>query len=243
MSAAARIGLLGGTLDPIHVGHIETALAAKRGLALDRVYVLPSHVPPHRTQQPLASGYHRFAMTALAISGIDGLSASDLELCAPGPSYTADTLARFRERSGLPAAQIFFITGADAFAEIETWHRYPEVLDLAHFAVVSRPNFPAEGLRTGLPSLAARMISVSASPEPRTATRDPRPANRDFPAIFLVDAPTPDVSSTAIRRRIAAGESVKEMLSDAVARHIRQHHLYSSSSEFSTADHLHGQNN
>ena len=108
-------------------------------LGLDRVIVLPSRVPPHRA---LAAGrvrYHRFAMSALAVNGVDGLDGDDLELCAPGPSYTADTLTRFRERFGLEPSQVFFITGADAFAEIATWHRYPEVLDLAHFVVVSRP--------------------------------------------------------------------------------------------------------
>src|SRR6266542_762358 len=239
MSGAARIGLLGGTLDPIHLGHLETAQAAKRTLALDCVYVLPSHVPPHRPQQPLASGYHRFAMTALAINGIDGLSASDIELCAPGPSYTADTLTRFRERSGLHGSQIFFITGADAFAEIETWYRYPEVLDLANFAVISRPTFPVERLREVLPSLAERMISVTdARAESRFAAHESR-----FAGIFLIGATTPDISSTEIRRRLLAGDTVSGMLPDAVERHIRQHHLYSSRPEFSTADHLHGQNN
>src|SRR5574338_423363 len=117
MNAAARIGILGGTLDPIHQGHLDTALAARQALALDRVIILPSRVPPHRPQQPLASRYHRFAMTALAVNGIDGLAASDMELCAPGPSYTADTLSRYHAASGMAASQIFFITGADAFAE------------------------------------------------------------------------------------------------------------------------------
>src|SRR5205814_8753414 len=112
-------------------------------------------------QQPVASGYHRFAMTALAINGLDGFEASDIELRAPGPSYTAETLTRFRQRTAAHDSEIFFITGADAFAEIETWHRYPEVLDLAHFAVVSRPQFPVERLRELLPSLGSRMIRVS----------------------------------------------------------------------------------
>jgi nicotinate-nucleotide adenylyltransferase len=239
MSAAARIGLLGGTLDPIHVGHIETAQAARRALHLDRVYVLPSHVPPHRPEQPVASGYHRFAMTALAVNGIDGFAASDMELRAPGPSYTADTLTRFHERGAIPSTHIFFITGADAFAEIETWYRYPEVLDMAHFAVVSRPSFPVERLPHALPSLAERMISVSAN------TQDPRSTVRDsrFASIFLIDAPTPDVSSTEIRRRLLAGESVSGMVPEAVERHIRQHRLYSSSPDSFTADHLHGQDN
>src|SRR4051812_7694248 len=161
MSAAARIGLLGGTLDPIHVGHVETAMAAASALRLERLIVLPSRVPPHRVHEPLASRYHRFAMCALAVNGIDGLAASDMELRAPGPSYTADTLVRFRDGSGLRASQVFFITGADAFAEIATWHRYPEVLDLANFVVVSRPGVRAETIRQRLPDLESRMITVS----------------------------------------------------------------------------------
>lgn len=236
MSGAGRIGLLGGTLDPIHMGHVGTAAAARRALALDRVVVLPSRVPPHRQHQPLASRYHRFAMTALAVNGIAGLTASDAELCAPGPSYTADTLVRFHA-AGLTAAQIFFITGADAFAEIETWHRYPEVLELANFVVVSRPGFPVEALRTRLAGLAPRMISVPAAGRPGGD-----PANR---AIFLVDAPTPDVSSTEIRRRLRTGESLSGLVPAAVETHIVQHGLYADASApapSTTADHLHGQN-
>ena len=235
MSPAVRIGLLGGTLDPIHLGHVETAAAARRALDLDRVYVLPSRVPPHRSQQPVASGYHRFAMTALAVNGLDGLAASDVELRTPGPSYTADTLSRFRERSGLSPSQIFFITGADAFAEIETWYRYPEVLDLAQFVVVSRPGFLAERLREALPVLSSRMISATSS--------EPRPEPRlDSPSIFLVDAPTPDVSSTGIRKRLAAGEPITGLVPAAVERHIVQHGLYTEGAGPLAADHLHGEN-
>jgi nicotinate-nucleotide adenylyltransferase len=178
-------------------------------------------------------------MTALAIAGIDGLAASDIELCSPGPSYTADTLTRFRARSGLPGTQIFFITGADAFAEIETWYRYPDVLDLANFALVSRPGFSVERLRELLPSLAARMITVSAN---RGSDREPRTASCDFPGIFLIDAPTPDVSSTDIRRRLLAGASIAGLVPAAVERHIHQHRLYSTTPDSLTADHLHGQN-
>jgi nicotinate-nucleotide adenylyltransferase len=245
MSPAVRIGLLGGTLDPIHLGHVETAAAARRALDLDRVYVLPSRVPPHRSQQPVASGYHRFAMTALAVNGLDGLAASDVELRTPGPSYTADTLSRFRERSGLSPLQIFFITGADAFAEIETWYRYPEVLDLAQFVVVSRPGFLAGRLRDVLPVLSSRMMSVTSS-EPRTANYEPRTANRelrlDSPSIFLVDAATPDVSSTGIRKRLAAGEPITGLVPAAVERHIVQHGLYTEGAGPLAADHLHGEN-
>ncbi|MEN3339361.1 MAG: nicotinate-nucleotide adenylyltransferase [Acidobacteriota bacterium] len=241
MNAGGRLGLLGGTLDPIHLGHVETAKAARAALGLDRVIVLPSRVPPHRVLQPVASRYHRFAMVALAVNGIDGLAANDMELCAPGPSYTADTLARCREQFGLPALQLFFITGADAFAEIATWHRYPEVLELAHFVVVSRPGFPAETLRQRLPAIAHRMQTVP--PADRVSNEAPVfvSSSRDA-AIFLVNAQTPDVSSTEVRRRMAAGETLKDLLPAAVERHILKHGLYAHTSALPTAVHLHGEN-
>ena len=226
MNAAARIGILGGTLDPIHLGHLDTALAARAALALDHVIVLPSRVPPHRPQQPRASAFHRFAMAALAVNGVDGLTAGDMELRAPGPSYTADTLSRYHAASGLPASQIFFITGADAFAEIETWHRYPEVLSLAQFVVVSRPGFPVSTVPGRLPGLAPRMLRVG------EVTKAPAAYS-----IHLLDARTADVSSTEIRRRLAAGERLTGLVPGAVETHIRQHCLYGDT----RTDHLHGQ--
>jgi nicotinate-nucleotide adenylyltransferase len=216
MSAGARVGLLGGTLDPIHVGHLETACAAQRAVHLEHVYFLPSGVPPHRTQQPFASSHHRFAMSALAINGVEGLRVSDIELSAPGPSYTVDTLARFSNATGFRTSQIFFITGADAFAEIETWHRYPEVLDLANFVVISRPAFDLASLPKRLPGLADRMIEPGAE---HTAS--------GRCAIFLVGASTPDVSSTDIRRRLTTGQSIAGLVPASVESHIRQHGLYS----------------
>ncbi len=226
-----RLGLFGGTLDPIHVGHVETARAAQRALQLDRVIILPSVFYKKRQHQPEASRYHRFAMTALAVNSIDGLEAGDSELCAPGPSYTADTLVRLRAATGLPATQIFFITGADAFAEIETWHRYPEVLDLSHFVVVSRPGFLAEAVKVRLPALAPRMAPATAGADRGRAT-----------TVFLVDARTPDVSSTEIRRRLRANVSLAGLVTDSVAAHIHKHRLYTGDSPSTTAVHLHDQN-
>lgn len=206
-------------------------MAARAALALDRVVVMPAGVPPHRANEPAVSGFHRFAMASIAIAGLDGLAVSDMELTAPPPSYTADTLARVRAGTGLPPSQIFFIAGADAFAEIATWHRYPEVLDLANFAVVSRPGFPVARLRELLPSLAPRMVQ----------TREPEGLVRG-PAIFLVDAHTADVSSTEIRRRLLAGEPVTGMVPPGVETHILQNGLYCHVTTLSAADHLHDQN-
>jgi len=229
MSRDTRVGLLGGTFDPIHLGHLETASAARRALQLDCVYLLPSSVPPHRTQQPAASSHHRFAMTALAVNGIDGLRASDIELSTPGPSYTAETLTRFSGSTGFGVSQIFFITGADAFAEIETWYRYPEVLDLANFVVVSRPGFAVESLRNRLPTLASRMIEVDGK-KPAASSQE-RAANSQQPAasshsVFLVNATTPDVSSSDIRQRLIERHSIAGLVPATVERHIEQHGLY-----------------
>ena len=222
MTSAARIGILGGTFDPVHVGHIDTALAALGALALDRVLVLPSGTPPHRSVQPFASRFHRFAMAALAVTGVAGLMVSDLEIGATGPCYTFDTLARLHG-TGLASTQIFFITGADAFAEIETWNRYPQVLEMAHFVVVSRPGHEATAMPAALPALAARMQTASIA----VGTMTPPVAPAAPVSIVLVDAPTRDVSSTEIRRRVESGRSIADLVPAAVATYIGQHGLYS----------------
>jgi nicotinate-nucleotide adenylyltransferase len=216
MSHGVRIGILGGTFDPVHVGHIETASAAHRALQLDRVLVLPSGSPPHRHIQPVASRFHRFAMTALAVTGLSHLIASDLEIGESGPSYTFDTLARLHAR-GVERSQIFFITGADAFAEIATWSRYPDVLDMANFAVVSRPGHAAADVVSSMPALAHRMQRAPGHTS----------GSSSQVGIVVVDAPTPDVSSSEIRRRIAVGESIDGLLPDVVRTYIVQHGLYS----------------
>lgn len=213
MTSATRVGILGGTFDPVHLGHVETARAARAALDLERVLVVPSGTPPHR-DQPAVSRYHRFAMAALAVAGIDGLELSDLEIGEAEASYTFDTLARLHAR-GVAPLQIFFITGADAFAEIATWSRYPRVLDMAHFVVVSRPGHRSSALPGVLPMLADRM----------TPTLDGAGTTR----IFLVDAATPDVSSTAIRRRLAAGISIAGLVPAPVGVYIHQHGLYARS--------------
>jgi nicotinate-nucleotide adenylyltransferase len=228
-----RVGILGGTFDPVHCGHLDAARAARGRLGLDVVLLVPSHVPPHRPVRPVASSFHRFAMAALAVNGIDGLAASDEELCAAGTSYTADTLERHRDRM-LEPVQIFFITGVDAFAEIETWHRYPAVLDMANFVVVSRPGYDVRDLRARLPALASRMINARSFY-----------GSRREPSILLLDASTEDVSSSAIRLRLARGLSVTGLVPPAVEAHIRKHHLYGPDADAhartTQADELHGQ--
>jgi nicotinate-nucleotide adenylyltransferase len=213
-----RTGVLGGTFDPIHVGHLSAARAAQAALALDEVLFVPSHEPPHRAERPRASAFHRFAMVALAVGAEEGFVASDVELRAPGPSFTAVTL-RALHAGGWAASQLFFVIGTDAFAEIATWHDYPAVLSLAHFVVISRPGQSFDVLRERLPQLAGRMYEVAAEPP-----GDDRAAS---PCVFLVRADTPDVSSTEIRARVAEGRALAGLVPPPVERHIDRHRLYS----------------
>jgi nicotinate-nucleotide adenylyltransferase len=197
-----KIGILGGTFDPIHLGHLEAASAAERALSLDRMLLLPSRTPPHRSSEPRASVFHRFAMAALAAAERD-MSVSDLELGREGPSYTALTLEAFH-REGFAPSQLFFITGSDAFADVGTWYHYPHILQLANFVVVSRPG----------------------APKVSDLIPNPQSLIPGAPTVFSVEADTPDVSSTDIRRRVSAGESIDGLVPSSVAGHIRRHHLY-----------------
>jgi nicotinate-nucleotide adenylyltransferase len=154
-------------------------------------------------------------MIRRAIHERAGWEVSDLELAREGPSYTVDTLDALR-REGLTPLQLFFLIGADAFAEIATWHRYPQVLDAAHFAVVTRPGTSLETLRERVPSLLSRMSA------PGNLGRWPTTR------IILIESNTPHVSSTEIRRRVSRNEPLTDLVPLEVAAYIAQEGLYRS---------------
>ena len=221
MVAPRRIGLLGGTFDPIHSGHLDVARSAQRELELTAVHVLPANVPPHRPQ-PVASVFHRFAMAALAVAGVKGWRVSDVELRMPTPSFTAHTLRYYHERGYAPD-ELYFLIGADAYRDLPQWHDYPAILDAARFVVVSRPGF-----------------EVRLNSQTKQSDR-----------AILIDAQTADVSSSAIRRARAEGRPIDGMVPAAVQQHIEQHGLYTpmppdrrpqERREPTAADRLHGQN-
>jgi nicotinate-nucleotide adenylyltransferase len=214
-TGARRIGILGGTFDPIHWGHLDVGDAAVNELKISRLFVITSNAPPHRPQ-PLASAYHRFAMVSLAILDRPSWRAADLELRHDAPSFTSRTLEMFHER-GYLSSELFFVIGADAFAEIASWRDYPNILNAAHFVVVSRPGFSVKELPRRLPKLADRMARP---PIDEVSQIDP--------LIILLDAVTADVSSTAIRQRRAHGESIGGLVPPHVQQHLEHHGLYTS---------------
>lgn len=218
-----RLGLLGGTFDPIHYGHLDAAHAAYDALALNEVLLIPAHDPPHRHGDPRGSAFHRFALVALAIDGQPWMRASDRELRRSGPSYTIDTL-RALHAEGWHASQLFFILGADAFAEIASWRSYPDVLDAANFGVIARPGTAMRAAIARVPGVEARIQQAGTS----------APASGQT-SIYAVEARTRDVSSTQIRARLTARQGIDDLVPPAVARHILAHHMYGA------VDDLHGE--
>ena len=206
-----RLGLLGGTFDPIHFGHLDVARAAKQVLPLDEVWLLPARVPPHRRDQ-MASADDRLTMARLAAEDEPGLVVSDLDMESDGPSYTDGTLDRL-EKHDVDLRTVFFITGADAFREIATWRNYPRLLDRCHFVVVSRPGSSATEMSGALPLLAGRMLNSPCPVPPE-------------PSIFLVDVPTAPVSSTEVRHRAAAGRPLDDLVPPRVAAYVVERGLY-----------------
>jgi nicotinate-nucleotide adenylyltransferase len=212
---STRLGILGGTFDPVHFGHLDAADAASAALTLDEIALVPAHDQPLRVAEPRATAYHRFALAVLAVADRAEYSVSDMELLRQGRSYTEHTL-RAMHASGWRESQLFFILGTDAFAGIAAWHGYPAFLDLAHFVVIARPGTSIEDATLRTPELRARMSPAGSEHVGLGgATR-----------IFLVQAHTRDVSSTTIRERLAAGQSIHDLVPATVARHIYKHHLY-----------------
>ncbi len=201
------LALLGGTFDPVHVGHLRAAIEAREALSAEEVRLLPCAVPPHR-EQPVAAPAQRLQMIEAAIAGLPGLRADARELQRSGPSYTYDTLVSVRAEIG-DARPLVLIVGADAFAGLPTWHRWRELVDLAHVAVLARPD--AHGL---IDPRLEELLASSGTADPGQLAR--RPAGR----VLRLQIPPLPVSSTLIRTRLQEGRSVRFLVPDPVLQMI-----------------------
>jgi len=190
-----RIGLLGGTFDPVHVGHLTVARAARRGLALDRVLLVPVHVPPHKPAGPTLAGDVRADLIARAVEDDPHLELSRLELDRPGPSYSVDTLRRVR--AAHPDADLWFVMGADQLRTFGEWRDPAGIVALARLAVVPRP-----GEDTAV--LADRADRVTAG------------------RVDWIACPEVDVSSSDVRARMATGRPIDGLVPEVVATRLRR---------------------
>ncbi|HEX5761181.1 MAG TPA: nicotinate (nicotinamide) nucleotide adenylyltransferase [Thermoanaerobaculia bacterium] len=156
-----KLGLFGGSFDPIHRGHVEPVRAARRALGLDRVLYLPTALPPHKPRRELAPAHARWAMVELALLGEEGLYADPYELTLGRPAYTVETLEHFRRT--LPGAELHLLIGADSYLELPTWRRWRELPELARIVVLARPGSEVEETVAGARFLEQPPVDVSAS--------------------------------------------------------------------------------
>jgi nicotinate-nucleotide adenylyltransferase len=213
MSRRALIGVYGGTFDPIHKGHVLSADELCQRLALDELRLIPCHQPPHRPQ-PLASSQQRLAMVELAIAGHASLTVDDRELQREGPSYTVETLKNLREELG-PDVALCWVMGADAFAHLDSWYQWEQLLVLAHIVVLARPG---ESIPMDCPPY--QLLEQQGLVEP-AALRETAAGK------ILQQALTPyPVSATAIRQAVASQQPSIDGLSPAVLDYIKQNTLY-----------------
>lgn len=196
------IGVLGGTFDPIHIGHLVIAEEARLRLGLSQVVFVPAGQPWLKQDSNISPGEHRLEMIRLAIAPNAFFRASTVDLERPGPSYTVDTLAALKRELG-QEANLYFILGLDALAGLPTWKEPQKIVELCHLVAARRPeamDLDLESLERSVPGISSRVI--------------------------ILDNPLIDISSSDIRHRVAEGKSIHEMVPEAVERYIRERRLY-----------------
>lgn len=216
----APIGILGGTFDPIHYGHLRLAEEACEALGLSRVLLIPSGRPPHR-DAPRTPAADRLAMARLGAADNSALEVDACEVQNAAPSYTVDTLEHLRQRLGT-SQPLVLLLGADAFAGLTSWHRWRELFGLAHLAIANRPGHPPHSRRH--PQVLSDALAAECKGRFCTHADDLRtgPAGR----VLAFEMTPLAISASLIRSRLAAGRSVRYLLPDSVVDYIRCHHLY-----------------
>jgi nicotinate-nucleotide adenylyltransferase len=211
---AQRVGIFGGTFNPIHLAHLRSAEEVREAQRLDCVLFIPSATPPHKPRYGLVNAEHRLAMVRLATAGNPYFKVSTIEIERPGRSYSVDTLRALRAR--MPWVSFTFIMGLDAFREIDTWKEYEHVFELADLVVTSRPPLGEPELRRALPvAVRARVCYSDSALEHRTGNR-----------IIFQPVSDLDISASAIRQRCKRGLSIRYLVPAAVERYIARHGLY-----------------
>ena len=220
-----RIGLFGGTFNPIHNCHLTIAAQIRERLSLDQVLFIPAGDPPHKPQDGLAPASHRLEMVRLAVAGRPGFAVSDIEVKRPEKSYSVDTVRALRRQYG-PAADLVFIIGLDAFLEIPSWREARDLVKLCHFAVVSRTGLAFAPLadRSPLPPIPRQALaSLDDRTQDRLDVAIPGPGGTH---LTLLRLPPCDISASDIRKRIRSRMSVSSLLPAPVESYIMRTRLY-----------------
>ncbi len=211
-----RLGLLGGTFNPIHFGHLRAAEEIREKIRLDRITFIPSALPPHKKVEPPITVADRLEMVRRAVAGNPFFEVSEIEIRRPGLSYTVETLRHFQRSAGAET-ELFFIVGMDAFLEINTWESYKELFQLSHFVVLERP---------GTPHALEKFLADNISPDYRPDNEKRRYLHHELRAVFFQAVTSLDISSTKIRDLVKEGCSIRYLVPRVVEEYIINKGLY-----------------
>jgi nicotinate-nucleotide adenylyltransferase len=215
-----RVGLFGGSFNPIHIGHLRSALEVREAFDLDRILLIPAALPPHKTKRDMAEPGDRLEMIRIAVSGIPFFTVSDVEVARPGVSYTIDTVAHFKSLYPPPAA-LFLVVGIDAFLEIDTWLRYPDLFEEIPFIIMRRPALGGKASWDTFHRYLSK-ITEGYSFSPRESCY----VHARKQPLFPLDVSLLDISSTRIRAHIRQGKSVKFLVPESVEDYLKDKRLY-----------------
>jgi nicotinate-nucleotide adenylyltransferase len=202
-----KIGVLGGTFDPVHLGHIMMAEEARKSLGLSEVLLVPAGQPMTRSNERMTSAEHRLLMLRLAAAGSPHLKVSTVEIERPGPSFTVDTITELRRKYG-SKDEIFFILGWDSLAQLPIWREPARIVKMCILVAVPRPGWPQPSLKAlekDIPGIAKRVV--------------------------FLENPRVDISATTIRDKVARGEPIDHLVPGPVAEYIKEHGLYKAEQE------------
>ncbi len=232
MPKAKKIGIIGGTFDPIHYGHLSIARLMEKKFALERIIFMPALAPPHKETKEISDFSHRYTMLELAIETENKFLVSALEAQLQGRSYTVDTLRKLRAL--YPHATLYFLMGMDSFAKLDSWKEYHRLFEYSHIVVAQRPGTPAYVSREDLPVALRQLFCYDVARDSFTYIYGDSGDNKE-PAIsaniyhgnlyFLHEACI-DISSTEVRHRVLHNQPLDGMVPKAVQQYIDQHDLY-----------------
>ncbi len=219
-----KIGILGGTFDPIHLGHLRAAVEIQEGFGLDAVYLIPAAIPPHKQRMDIAAPEDRLEMVRQATEDLPELRVSDIELKRQGPSYTIDTIYAFREK--LPAkVWVYLIMGIDAFLEISTWKAYDDLLHIVPSIVINRPA-PEGQARPSLENAIETLMRSGELAGYECAMETPCYEHCEKQPIFTFNVTPMEISSTRIRELIRQGRRIDYLVPPRVQAYIEAKGLY-----------------
>jgi len=221
-----RVGVLGGTFNPIHFGHLHIADRVRRVFSLSKVYFVVATVPPHKLRENLIPFVHRYAMVSLAVSGIPSFIPSMIELEPKASAFSIDTMQKFERLLARGKSALYFIAGEDSLAEVRTWRDSERLLTSYNFIFAKRSGTRPVRCNDVLPAKAVARVRDLTGMGPARMRRKISEEKSGDHRIYILDVDAPDISATRIRNLASAGKSFRRLVPESVCEYIRKHHLY-----------------